>query len=83
MESYKMELTATKDSFIFRDGEQVRTLKCPEARTKQINNHYYYFDKPTVIRHGFYRFVMLKKTSTTSSILAKRLWEALWCDGWR
>jgi hypothetical protein len=83
MNSYPMEIKATENTYTFRAPEFERTIKCPANRMEQIKNGHYYFDKPTRIRHEIWRMVMPQKFSKTHSILASRVWNALWEEGWR
>lgn len=81
---YSMAIGSKNQSFYFDMGDVVRTLYCPPNRVKQFskNGKYYFFDRETSLFHSWKGFKIIGR-SNTSSILARRLWDSLWMEGWR
>jgi hypothetical protein len=82
--AYPMEVSSNgKNRFFFIDGEFRRCLTCPKNREKQINNKYYNFQYETTKKHDLKYFIFNTKQQKTNALLARRLWDSLWEEGWR
>jgi hypothetical protein len=83
VDNYAMEIVFENDSLWFKDGNLVRSLKCPESRLEEFHRETYFFSIPTRTLTMLYNFSVPTQNTKIDSILAGRIWQALWMDGWR
>ena len=83
-DAYPMVISSNgKDSFTFKSSDINRTLTCPKKNLEKRLGKYYRFDKTTCVKYGWGSFKFVDPDTKTNAILARRLWDSLWEEGWR
>jgi len=79
----KVKFKIDKRGLALFDGCSQRQLTIPSNRKKQVGYSIYFPEKNTQLKYHIKYLRMDGDWHQTQDIVAKRIWGALWEEGWR
>jgi hypothetical protein len=81
MATFQLEKT-DKGVFAHLNGDQKRTIKCPDKQAERVVAMYYP-SKMTILKYNIPVLNVDGQERQCHDTVLKRIWQSLWEEGWR